>query len=56
MMTWLSTSKVATSILFARLWEDGLVGLDDPVCAHLPAFGVRGKEAVTLRQLWTEAV
>lgn len=53
MMTWLSTSKIATSVLFARLWEDGLVQLDDPVAAHIPQFGVRGKEAVTLRQLWT---
>jgi len=53
MMTWLSTSKIATSVLFARLWEDGLVRLDDPVAAHIPAFGVRGKEAVTLRHLWT---
>jgi CubicO group peptidase (beta-lactamase class C family) len=53
MMTWLSPSKIATSILFARLWEEGLVELDDPVRAHIPEFGVRGKEAVTLRQLWT---
>jgi CubicO group peptidase (beta-lactamase class C family) len=53
MMTWLSTSKIATSVLFARLWEEGLVGLDDPVAAHIPEFGVRGKAAVTIRQLWT---
>ena len=37
MMTWLSTSKIATSILFAQLWEDGLVRLDDPVAAHVPS-------------------
>jgi CubicO group peptidase (beta-lactamase class C family) len=53
MMTWLSTSKIATSILFAQLWEEGLVQLDDPVASHIPEFGVRGKEAVTLRQIWT---
>jgi CubicO group peptidase (beta-lactamase class C family) len=53
MMTWLSTSKIATSVLFARLWEEGLIGLDDPVAAHIPEFGVRGKDRVTLRQLWT---
>jgi CubicO group peptidase (beta-lactamase class C family) len=53
MMTWLSTSKIATSILFAQLWEEGLVGLDDPVAAHIPEFGARGKQAVTLRQVWT---
>jgi CubicO group peptidase (beta-lactamase class C family) len=53
MMTWLSTSKIPTSVLFATLWEEGLVHLDDPVAAHIPEFGVRGKEAVTLRQVWT---
>ena len=53
MMTWLSTSKIATSILFARIWEDGLVQLDDPVAEHIPEFGQRGKERVTVRQLWT---
>ena len=53
MMTWLSTSKIATSVLFAQVWEEGLVRLDDSVAAHIPEFSVRGKEAVTLRQLWT---
>lgn len=53
MMTWLSTSKIATSVLFARIWEAGLVGLDDPVAAHIPEFGVRGKQVVTIRHLWT---
>jgi CubicO group peptidase (beta-lactamase class C family) len=53
MMTWLSTSKIATSILFGRIWEGGLVGLDDPVAAHIPEFGVRGKEGITIRHLWT---
>lgn len=53
MMTWLSTSKISTSILFAQVWEEGLVRLDDPVAAYIPEFGVRGKEAVTLRQVWT---
>ena len=53
MMTWLSTSKIPTSLLFAKVWEEGLVGLDDPVARHIPEFGVRGKEKVTLRQVWT---
>jgi CubicO group peptidase (beta-lactamase class C family) len=53
MMTWLSTSKIATSILFARLWEEGLLRLDDPVAAHIPEFAGRGKEQVTIRQVWT---
>src|SRR5581483_7013538 len=53
MMTWLSTSKISTSLIFAQLWEEGLVGLEDPVAAHIPEFGQRGKEAVTIRHLWT---
>lgn len=53
MMTWLSTSKIPTSLLFAKVWEDGLVALDDPVALHIPEFGVRGKEAVTLRHVCT---
>jgi len=53
MMTWLSTSKIPTSVLFAELWQEGVVGLDDPVALHIPEFGVRGKERVTLRHVWT---
>ena len=53
MMTWLSCSKIATSILFARIWEEGLVDLDDPVRAHLPEFKGGGKDAITIRQVWT---
>jgi CubicO group peptidase (beta-lactamase class C family) len=51
MMTWLSCSKIATSILFARIWEEGLVDLDDPVRAHLPEFKGGGKDAITIRQV-----
>ncbi len=49
----LDLKKIATSILFARIWEEGLVALDDPVAAHIPEFGVRGKEGITIRHLWT---
>ncbi|MFC3077277.1 serine hydrolase domain-containing protein [Phenylobacterium terrae] len=53
MMTWLSCSKIVSSVAFARIWEAGLVGLDDPVAAHLPEFAQNGKGGVTLRHLWT---
>ena len=53
MMTWLSCSKIATSIQFARIWQEGLVDLDDPVKVHLPEFGGAGKEAITIRHVWT---
>jgi CubicO group peptidase (beta-lactamase class C family) len=53
MMTWLSCSKIATSIQFARIWQEGLVDLDDPVGMHLPEFGGAGKNAITIRHVWT---
>jgi CubicO group peptidase (beta-lactamase class C family) len=53
MMTWLSCSKIATSILFARIWEEGLVDLDEPIAAHLPEFAGGGKDAITIRHVWT---
>lgn len=53
MMTWLSCSKIATSVAFATLWESCAFDLDDPVAAHVPEFAAHGKEEVTLRHLWT---
>jgi CubicO group peptidase (beta-lactamase class C family) len=53
MMTWLSCSKIASSIAFAQLWERGDVALDDPVCAHIPEFAANRKERVTIRHVWT---
>jgi CubicO group peptidase (beta-lactamase class C family) len=53
MMTWLSCSKIATSIEFARIWEEGLVDLDDPIKQHLPEFAGGGKDAITIRHVWT---
>lgn len=53
MMTWLSCSKIATSIAAARVWEAGGFSLDDPVSRHIPAFASHGKERITIRHLWT---
>lgn len=53
LMLWLSTSKPVTAVAVARLWEEGLLELDDPVAAHIPEFGNRGKERVTVRHLLT---
>ena len=52
-MTWLSCSKIATSIQFARIWQEGFVDLDDPVKLHLPEFSGDGKDAITIRHVWT---
>jgi CubicO group peptidase (beta-lactamase class C family) len=53
LMLWLSSGKPVTAVAIARLWEEGALALDDPVCRHLPEFAAGGKEAVTLRHLLT---
>jgi CubicO group peptidase (beta-lactamase class C family) len=53
MMTWLSTSKIAASLMLARLWQEGHFDLDDPVAKLIPEFAARGKEAITIRHVWT---
>lgn len=53
LMLWLSSSKPVTAVALARLWEEGRLALDDRVAEHLPEFGNRGKEEVTLRHLLT---
>ena len=53
LMVWLSAGKPITAVAIAQLWERGLLKLDDPVANHLPAFGVNGKEAITIRHLLT---
>ena len=53
LMLWMSATKPAAAVAVAQLWERGLLDLDDPVARHLPAFGARGKERITLRHLLT---
>jgi len=50
---WLSAGKPLTAVAVAQLWERGRLRLDDPVALHIPEFGVRGKDAVTIRHLLT---
>ena len=52
-LPWLSSGKPLTAILIARLQEAGRLNCDDKVAAHIPEFGNRGKEAITIRQLLT---
>lgn len=49
------TKNIATTTAIMWLLNDGLIDLDDPVCKHLPSFGERGKEAVTIRHLLTHS-
>ena len=50
---WLSSGKPLTAIAVARLYEQGLVRLDDRVSAYLPAFAANGKQSITIRHLLT---
>jgi UDP-N-acetylmuramate: L-alanyl-gamma-D-glutamyl-meso-diaminopimelate ligase len=49
------TKPIATATAVMLLVADGRLGLDDPVVRHLPAFGDRGKESVTVRHLLTHS-
>ena len=53
LMLWLSSGKPITAVAIARLWEAGALDIDDPVASHIPEFGSRGKESITLRHLLT---
>jgi UDP-N-acetylmuramate: L-alanyl-gamma-D-glutamyl-meso-diaminopimelate ligase len=49
------TKPIATATAVMLLTSDGALSLDDPVVKHLPEFGQRGKEAVTVRHLLTHS-
>jgi CubicO group peptidase (beta-lactamase class C family) len=49
---WFSSGKTVTAVAIARLWEQGRLGLDDPVARYLPEFA-NGKERATIRHLLT---
>ena len=49
-----SCSKVmGTTAALMCLVEDGRIALDDPVAKHVPGFGAKGKERITVRDLVT---
>ena len=47
------TKCLVTATAVMQLWEQGKVGLDEPVARYLPEFGVNGKDKVTVRELLT---
>ncbi len=47
------TKCLVTATAVMQLYEQGKVGLDDPVMNYLPEFGVNGKAGVTVRELLT---
>jgi CubicO group peptidase (beta-lactamase class C family) len=52
LMLWYSSGKPVTVAALLQLWEQGRLGLDDPVGRYLPGWGA-GKERVTIRQVLT---
>jgi CubicO group peptidase (beta-lactamase class C family) len=46
-----SASKPYIALLTHLFAERGVIGLDDPVARYWPAFGARGKDGVTIRQV-----
>ncbi len=53
LMLWMSSSKPVAAVAIAQLWERGLLALDDRIADHIPEFGARGKESITIRHLLT---
>ncbi len=53
LMLWLSAGKPIAAVAVARLWERGLLELDQPVADILPEFAANGKAGVTLRHVLT---
>jgi CubicO group peptidase (beta-lactamase class C family) len=53
LMMWMSACKPVAAVAIAQLWERGLLHLDDRVAQHIPEFGVKGKEPITIRHLLT---
>jgi CubicO group peptidase (beta-lactamase class C family) len=52
-MLWLSACKPIGAVAIAQLIERGHLDLDDPVAHVIPEFGVKGKEAITVRHILT---
>jgi CubicO group peptidase (beta-lactamase class C family) len=53
LMLWMSSIKPITAVAIAQMWERGKLDLDDRVARHIPEFGAKGKERVTIRHLLT---
>jgi CubicO group peptidase (beta-lactamase class C family) len=51
-MLWYSSGKPLTTVAVLQLWEQGRLGLDDPVADFISGWGA-GKEKATIRHLLT---
>jgi CubicO group peptidase (beta-lactamase class C family) len=53
LMIWFSATKAVTSVAAAQQWERGAFDLDDAVATYVPEFASKGKDAITIRHLFT---
>lgn len=47
------TKCLATTTAVMQLYQEGKIGLNDPVAKYLPEFGANGKQDITIRDLLT---
>jgi CubicO group peptidase (beta-lactamase class C family) len=52
-MPWRSAGKPLTAVAIGQFWEQGFLEVDDLLSTHIPEFGGRIKEPITLRHLLT---
>jgi CubicO group peptidase (beta-lactamase class C family) len=53
LILWMSSTKPIVAVAVAQLVDKGKLGFNDLVAQHIPEFGHRGKEGVTLRHVLT---
>lgn len=53
LMLWMSAVKPVMAVAIAQQWERGHLALDDRVAQHVPEFGVKGKDPITIRHVLT---
>lgn len=53
LLVWLSSTKPIGAVAIGQLWEAGKLDLDDPIAQHVPPFGARGKDGITIRHALT---
>lgn len=53
LIIWFSMTKATVAVSVAKLWERGAVDLDARIADYVPEFGVKGKEAITVRHCLT---
>ena len=52
-MLWLSSGKPILAVALAKLWEKGVLDLNEPIVKKWPEFGQKGKENLTVYHLLT---